>query len=323
MKKNTKKLLALLLALSLSLLAMAGCSNTSQPAPDASNESGAADVSDSALESQDPSSADSSSDTGKKVLLVVSFGTSYNDNRDLSIGSIENALQTAYPEYEVRRAFTSQIIIDKLKERDGLEIDNVTQAMDRLVADGIKEVIIQPTHVMNGYEYDDVIAEVTPYEDKFDSFKVGDPLLISDDDYKEVVSILTEQTKEYNVPETAIVFMGHGTEHEANATYAKLQQFLIDGGYNNYFIGTVEATPSLEDVLALVKDSGAQKVVLLPLMIVAGDHANNDMAGDEEDSWKSVFEKEGFEVQCVLEGLGQYAGIQNMFVQHVEKLMAE
>ena len=323
MKKNMKKLLALLLALSLSLLAMTGCSNTSQPAPDASNESGAADVSDSALESQDPSSADSSSDTGKKVLLVVSFGTSYNDNRDLSIGSIENALQTAYPEYEVRRAFTSQIIIDKLKERDGLEIDNVTQAMDRLVADGIKEVIVQPTHVMNGYEYDDVIAEITPYEDKFDSFKVGNPLLISDDDYKEVVSILTEQTKEYNVPETAIVFMGHGTEHEANATYAKLQQFLIDGGYNNYFIGTVEATPSLEDVLSLVKDSGAQKVVLLPLMIVAGDHANNDMAGDEEDSWKSVFEKEGFEVQCVLEGLGQYAGIQNMFVQHVEKLMAE
>lgn len=180
---------------------------------------------------------------------MVSFGTSYNDNRDLSIGSIENALQSAYPDYEVRRAFTSQIIIDKLKERDGLSIDNVTQAMDRLVADGVREVVVQPTHVMSGYEYDDVVAEVTPYADKFDSFKLGQALLIDDADYDELISVITEETKDYNTDGTAIVFMGHGTKHEANATYAKLQEHLAKADYGNYFVGTVEAAPTLEDVL--------------------------------------------------------------------------
>lgn len=254
---------------------------------------------------------------------MTSFGTSYNDNRDLSIGSIEQKLQAAYPDYEVRRAFTSQIIIDKLKKRDGIAIDNVTEAMDRLVSDGVKEVVVQPTHVMSGFEYDDVVAEVTPYADKFDSFKVGSPLLVSDADYDEVVSIITGETKDYDAEGTAVVFMGHGTEHEANATYAKLQQHLTAAGYGNYFIGTVEATPSLDDVLALVQDSGAKKVVLLPLMIVAGDHANNDMAGDEEGSWKTTFEQAGFEVECVLRGLGQYEEIQNMFVEHVGALIAQ
>lgn len=259
----------------------------------------------------------------KPVLLAVSFGTSYNDSRDVTIGAIENALQAAYPEYEVRRAFTSQIIIDKLKERDGLEIDNVTQAMDRLVADGVKEVVIQPTHVMSGYEYDDVIAEVTPYKEKFTSFKTSEPLLISDADYDKVVSAITAETASYDADGTAIVFMGHGTEHDANATYAKLQQKLTDAGQDNYFIGTVEAEPTLEEVLALVQESGAKKVVLLPLMIVAGDHANNDMAGDEEDSWKSIFEAAGFEVECVLKGLGQNTAIQQMFVEHAAAAMGK
>jgi len=176
---------------------------------------------------------------------------------------------------------------------------------------------------MSGFEYDDVVAEVTPYADKFDRFKIGKSLLISDADYNEVVSVITEETKAYDVDGTAIVFMGHGTEHEANATYAKLQQIVTAAGHDNYFIGTVEATPSLEDVIALVKNSGATKVVLLPLMIVAGDHANNDMAGDEEDSWKSAFKAEGFEVECVLKGLGQYAGIQEMFVKHVGETIAQ
>lgn len=259
----------------------------------------------------------------KPVLLVVSFGTSYNDSRDITIGAIENALQTAYPEYEVRRAFTSQIIIDKLKERDGLEIDNVTEAMDRLVADGVKEVVIQPTHVMSGYEYDDVIAEVTPYQDKFDRFKTGEPLLITDADYDKVVSAITSETAAYDMDGTAIVFMGHGTEHEANATYAKLQQKLTDAGQDNYFIGTVEATPSVDDVLALVQASNAKKVVLLPLMIVAGDHANNDMAGDEPDSWKSVFTAAGFEVECLIQGLGQNTAIQQLIAEHAGAAMGK
>ena len=258
----------------------------------------------------------------KPVLLAVSFGTSYNETRDVTIGAVEAALQAAYPEYEVRRAFTSQIVIDILEEREGMEIDNVTEAMDRLVADGVKEVVIQPTHVMPGFEYDDVMAEIAGYADKFDSMKVGDPLLTSDADYDALVASLIAETAAYNVEGTAIVFMGHGTHHEANATYANLQQKLIDAGYANYFIGTVEATPSLDDVLAAVQATGATKVVLLPLMIVAGDHANNDMAGDEEGSWKDTFTKAGYEVECVLNGLGQYEGVQQILIDHTAAAIA-
>lgn len=257
-----------------------------------------------------------------KVLLVVSFGTSYNDTRDLTIGAIEIALQTAYPDYEVRRAFTSQFIINKLAERDGLEIDNVTEAMDRLVAEGVKELIIQPTHVMTGYEYDDVVAKTAPYADKFETFKLGKALLVSGADYDQLISAITEETKAYATDDTAIVFMGHGTEHEANSTYSKLQQRINELGHKNYFIGTVEAAPGLEEVMTLVADSGASNVVLLPLMIVAGDHAVNDMAGDEEDSWKSAFEAEGYQVECVLKGMGQYPGIQDTFVRNAGELIS-
>lgn len=259
----------------------------------------------------------------KKVLLAVSFGTSYNDNRDLSIGGIEKALQKAYPDYEVRRAFTSQIIIDKLKERDKIVIDNVKEAMDRLVTDGVKDVVIQPTHVMDGFEYDDIVSEVTPYKDKFNSFKMGKNLLNSDADYQEIASVLKEETKAYDVDGTAIVFMGHGTEAPSNATYAKMQKVLTDAGYKNYFVGTVEATPALEDVIALAQASGAKKVVLEPLMIVAGDHANNDMAGDEEGSWKNEFQKAGFEVECVIKGLGQFEGVQKLIVKHAGETIAQ
>lgn len=322
MRKNTKKILLFLLALSLSVTSFSGCG--SGPAP-ASGTPAQAPSSSAAPSESEPAPSESTPEDSdaKKVLLVISFGTSYNNNRDLSIGSVEKALTDAYPEYEMRRAFTSQIIIDKLKERDGIEIDNVTQAMERLVSDGIKDVVVQPTHVMNGFEYDDIVSEVSPYQEKFDRFKMGSPLLITDEDYQELASVITEETKEYDTDGNAVVFMGHGTEHEANATYAKLQKVLMEGGHSRYFIGTVEAEPTLEDVLALVQASGAKKVTLLPLMIVAGDHANNDMAGDEEDSWKSVFEKAGFEVECVLKGLGQYPGIQEMFVSHVAKTIAE
>lgn len=259
----------------------------------------------------------------KPVLLAVSFGSSYNETRDITIGAVEEALQAAYPEYEVRRAFTSQIVIDILEEREGMEIDNVVEAMDRLVADGVQEVLVQPTHVMTGFEYDDVMAEIAEYEGKFASLKTALPLIASDADYDAVIASLVEETAEYNAEGTALVFMGHGTHHEANATYANLQQKLNDAGYANYFIGTVEASPSLEDVLALVQELGAEKVVLLPLMIVAGDHANNDMAGDEEDSWKTAFVEAGFEVECVLKGLGQYAGVQQLLVEHAAAAMAE
>lgn len=312
MKKQIKRILTLMLILSLSLMTVTGCTtSTNQEDEKAPGET------------PDNSSSEDQTDSPDKVLLAISFGTSYNDNRDLSIGAVEKALQKAYPDYEVRRAFTSQIIIDKLKDRDNLEIDNVTEAMDRLVADGVKEVVIQPTHVMNGYEYDDVVSEITPYEDKFESLKIGKPLLDSEADYEKIVSIITEATKSYDTDTTAIVFMGHGTEHEANAVYSKLQQYITDAGYSNYFIGTVEATPSLDDVIGLVKESGATKVVLTPFMIVAGDHANNDMASDEEGSWKNAFEAEGFEVECVLKGLGEYKDIQDMIVDHAGEMINE
>jgi sirohydrochlorin cobaltochelatase len=291
-----------------------GCSTQNAASPDITGTPGA---SVSPADTTSDTSPDASpAETPDKVLLAVSFGTSYNDSRDITIGAVENALQAAFPDYQVRRAFTSQIIIDILSERDGLEIDNVTEAMSRLVADGVNEVIIQPTHVMSGFEYDDVIAEVTPFADQFDSFTIGAPLLSSDEDYDTVVSVIGEETRQYAGDGTAIVFIGHGTHHEANATYAKIQEKVTAAGYGDIFIGTVEAEPSLEDMLDMVTNYGASKVVLLPLMIVAGDHANNDMAGDEPDSWKSKFIAAGFEVECVLNGLGQYTGIQELIVKH-------
>ncbi len=252
----------------------------------------------------------------KPVILCVSFGTSYNDNRDLSIGGVESALQEAFPDREVRRAFTSQIIIDKLKERDKIEIDNVKEAMERLVADGVKDVVIQPSHVMSGMEYDGIVKEVEEFKDKFDSFKISPTLLTKDEDLKRLVEILHNETKDYDSEETAVVWMGHGTEHKSNEVYGKMQEAFLSAGYKNYFVGTVEATPSLDDVLSMVKKTSAKKVVLLPLMIVAGDHANNDMAGDEDDSWKTAFKKAGYEVEPVLKGMGQYKGVQQMIVDH-------
>lgn len=257
----------------------------------------------------------------KPVILVVSFGTSYNDNRDLSIGGVEEAIQAAYPEWEVRRAFTAQTVIDILDERDAIDTDNVVEAIEKLVDDGVKTVVIQPTHVMNGAEYDDVMAEIAPYADQFEGFAVGAPLLTSIEDYEKVAEALMADNEYVGSEDTAIVYMGHGTHHFANATYSQMQLVLQAEGYENVFIGTVECFPTLENVLANVTAFGATKVVLNPFMVVAGDHANNDMAGDEEDSWKTAFLDAGFEVECVLEGLGQNAGIQAIYVEHVQAAM--
>ncbi|MCR5263303.1 MAG: sirohydrochlorin cobaltochelatase [Clostridiales bacterium] len=256
--------------------------------------------------------------SSKKTILVVSFGTSYNDSRDITIGAIEKAIADANPGADVRRAFTSQIIIDKLKERDNISIDNVEEAFDRLVKDGVKDLIVQPTHVMNGFEYDDLMAVIDANRSKFSSIKVGAPLLTSDDDYSRVITAITDATAEYDDGKTAIVFMGHGTEHASNATYANLQSKITAAGKANYYIGTVEATPSIDDIVAACKAGGYTRVVLEPLMVVAGDHANNDMAGDEDDSWKVILQNEGFEVVTLIRGLGEIAAVRDVYVDHVK-----
>ena len=258
---------------------------------------------------------------GENELLVVSFGTSFNDNRRFTVGAIENAMEKAFPDYSVRRGFTSQIIIDHVKSRDNVTIDNVGEALGRAADNGVKNLVIQPTHLMNGLEYNDLVNEVAEYSDAFEKVAVGEPLLTSDDDFKAVMKAITEATAEYDDGETAICFMGHGTEAESNQVYAKMQDMLKEAGHENYYIGTVEAAPTVEDVLAEVKKGSYKRVVLEPLMIVAGDHANNDMAGDDEGSWKNVFEGAGYEVTCLLRGLGEMEPIQHLFVEHAHAAM--
>lgn len=255
---------------------------------------------------------------GENELLVVSFGTSFNDNRRLTIGGIESAMEEAFPEYSVRRGFTSQIIIDHVNDRDNVKIDNVTEALDRAVDNGVKTLVVQPTHLMNGFEYNDLVDEIAGYADSFENVAVGEPLLTSDEDFQTVMDAIVKATAEYDDGKTAICFMGHGTEADSNGVYAKMQTLLTDAGYDNYYVGTVEAEPSLDTVFDAVEAGEYDRVVLRPLMIVAGDHANNDMAGDDEDTWKTKFAKAGYDVECVVEGLGQLPEIQQLLVKHAQ-----
>lgn len=305
-----KKLVMLCTVGVLSAAVIAGCSGESkESAGDEENY----DTGDAALDN-----VRNQDDIGENELMVVSFGTSYNDNRRLTIGAIEDELEKAFPGYSVRRAFTSQIIIDHVKTRDNIAIDNVGEALARGEKSGVKNLVIQPTHLMNGLEYTDLVNEAAEYSDAFEQVAVGEPLLTSDADFKAVIKAITEATAQYDDGETAICFMGHGTEAESNQVYEKMQDMLKEAGYNNYYIGTVEAEPGLEDVLAAVQENAYKKVVLEPLMIVAGDHANNDMAGDEEGSWKTAFEGAGYEVTCILRGLGELEGIQQLFAEHAQ-----
>ena len=322
-----KKLLALLLVFAMTAALFAGCNGK----PEATEPTATTDTTTAPTEDdgENYDTGDASLDNprnqdeiGENELLVVSFGTSYNDNRRLTIGAIEAAMEKAFPEYSVRRGFTSQIIIDHVKDRDGEVIDNVGEALDRAVANGVKNLVIQPTHLMNGLEYSDLVNEVAQYSDAFEAVSIGEPLLTSDEDFQTVADAIVEATASYDDGKTAICFMGHGTEADSNAVYAKMQQLLTDGGHENYFVGTVEATPSLEDVLALVQAGSYERVVLQPLMIVAGDHANNDMAGDEEGSWKTTFEAAGYQVECLVNGLGELEEIQNLLVAHAQAAMA-
>ena len=260
---------------------------------------------------------------GEKELLVVSFGTSFNDNRVETIGAIEAAMEKAFPEYSVRRGFTADIIINHVARRDGEVIDNIARALDRAVENGVKELYVQPTHLMAGYEYDDVVEAVMAYKDKFDKVVIGKQILDSDEDFQTVIKAITEATAEQAKEEgTAICFMGHGTEHKSNAVYAKIQKLLTEAGYENYFIGTVEAEPTLQDVVDAVKAAGYTKVYCQPLMIVAGDHANNDMADfDDPESWVSLFKAAGIEATPILKGLGSMESIQQLLVKHMQEAM--
>ena len=258
---------------------------------------------------------------GKPVILVVSFGTTFNDTREITIDAIENEIAAAYPDYEVRRAWTSQVIMNRLAQRDNTKINNVTEAMKLLVKDNVKEVIVQPTHLLNGIEYEKMMAFIKPYERRFSRIRIGQPLLVLDRDFQEVASILTDYTKKFDAEDTAVMYMGHGSEHDADELYRKMNTLLKSRGFDRHFVATVEGELEFEDVVEdLVEELhhlGVKRAVLLPLMIVAGDHANNDMAGDEEDSWKSILEKEGFEVITELRGLGEYPQIRQIFVRHV------
>ena len=277
---------------------------------------------------------------GDNELLVVSFGTSFNDSRVKDIKGIEDALQAAYPDWSVRRAFTAQIIINHVQARDGEKIDNMQQAMDRAVANGVKNLVVQPTHLMHGAEYDEMMEMIDDYRDKFESVAVAEPLLgevgadatVINEDKEAVAKAVTAEavaTAGYDSVEaaakdgTAFVFMGHGTSHTAKVSYSQMQTAMQTLGYDNVFIGTVEGEPestSCENVIEAVKAAGYTKVVLRPLMVVAGDHANNDMAGADEDSWLSQFEASGAfdSVDCQIAGLGGVADVEQLYIAHTK-----
>ncbi len=282
-------------------------------------------------------------DIGENELLVVSFGTSYNDSRVADIGGIEKALADANPDWSVRRAFTAQIIINHVQARDDEKIDNVEQALERAVDNGVKNLVVQPTHLMHGAEYDELVETLETYVDKFDSVKIAEPLLgevgedgtTVNDDKKAVAEDITAaavEASDYDSLDAAkedgvaFVFMGHGTSHTAKISYTQMQSQMEDLGYDNVFIGTVEGEPeetACENVIEAVKEAGYKKVILRPLMVVAGDHANNDMAGDDDDSWKSQFEASGAfdSVETQIAGLGEIDKIQDIYVAHTKAAM--
>ena len=251
----------------------------------------------------------------KKAILVVSFGTSHEDTRKKTIDVIEEMIAKAYPDYQVYRAFTSKIIIRKLRESQQMIIHTVQEAMQLLLEEGFTEVIIQPTHIINGIENEKMLEEINPYRTQFESIRVGKPLLSDTIDYKELVNCIVEEN--HVNEQEAILLMGHGTNHHANAVYPAIDYTFRAEGYSQVYMATVEGYPTLEDAIGLIKQREYTKVLLLPFMIVAGDHAKNDMAGEEEDSWKSVLLGKGYEVDCKMQGLGELDVVQEMFIRHV------
>lgn len=254
----------------------------------------------------------------KKAILTVSFGTSHLDTLEKTIGAIERRIAQAFPDYRVVRAFTSQMIINKLKRTEDLAVDNVKEALGRLAQEGVERVIVQPTHIINGIENDRMMEDIMEYMDRFQKIKVGKPVLSSVDDYKKAIHAVMA---EVDVAEDEmLVLMGHGTEHHANSAYPTLEYTFHALGYQQVLVGTVESFPELKNVMTKLRISGKKKVLLMPFMIVAGDHAKNDMAG-EEDSWMSELKEEGYEVRAIIKGLGEMEGIQNLILEHIEDVL--
>ena len=257
----------------------------------------------------------------KKAILAVSFGTSHNDTRKVTIDAIERDMQEAFSDYMLYRAWTSKMIIKKLKNRDNVHVFTVREAMEQMKKDGITDVLIQPTHVINGIENDLMKEDALAYRDDFHSITFGDPLLTSAEDNLAVIQAIADEFSDL-AQDQVLVLMGHGTTHYANSIYAALDYTFKDKGYKNIFLGTVEAYPSMESLMRMVKEYNPSKVVLAPFMIVAGDHAKNDMAGDDPESWYSQFKAAGFEVEPVVKGLGEYPGVRRLLVDHL-KVAAE
>lgn len=254
----------------------------------------------------------------KKAILVVSFGTSYENTRKKTIGAVENKISKAFSEFNVFRAFTSGIIIKKLK-KNSIHIDTVSEALAKLALMGYTEVYCQPTHIMPGEEYDNMCRDVASFKDAFSVLKIGRPLLSQTEDYSDFIDAVHSDLKTDN--KTAVVYMGHGTTHWANCAYPALQFWFGKRNFANVFVGTVEGYPTIDDVVEQLKKENYHKVVLMPLMLVAGDHAHNDMAGDEEDSWNKILSNEGYAVQIRLKGLGEYPHIQDMYVKHLSEII--
>ena len=258
--------------------------------------------------------------TTKKAILVVSFGTSFPDTCKKTIDVIEQRIGEHFSDYKIYRAWTSKMIMAKLLARDNIKINNVTEAMEQMIADGITEVIVQPTHVINGIENDQMKADALSFRDRFSSIVFGNPLLTTEEDNQAIVRVVADEFRDMD-PDTALVLMGHGTEHYANTVYAALDYRFKDTGHKNIFLGTVEAYPALDSLLRAADSFHPKKIVLAPFMIVAGDHAQNDLAGADPDSWMNRLSSEGYEVTSVLKGLGEYPQVRQILVEHVQQAM--
>lgn len=256
----------------------------------------------------------------KKAILVVSFGTSFDETRVKNIDLLEDEIKTLYPDYSIYSAWTSKMIINKILKRDNKKINTVTDAVQKMILDNVEELIVQPTHVISGIENDIMTEEVLKFKDSFKSIRFGTPLLNDNEDAKKIATAIAEEYKE-TLKNESLILVGHGSNHNINFAYAALDYTFKEMGYKNVFIGTIEAYPHMEEVLNYMKDIESKKLTIIPFMLVAGDHAVNDIAGEEDDTWRSFFEKAGYSVNCVVKGLGEYKSIRSIYLNHLASVI--